>query len=348
VKSNMVALIAALASSGLLLGLPAAGPARDEKPATLAMAWPTATRAALPATLPDGAAYQPLFFLDAATSVGTAPRKDQLRLLVRTEARVRVLRSLPGDGSFQAVTGSGTTLAWIENTGGGLALWTSDASGVRRVTTDVGKFRSYRSENDLVLADGQARWVAVDESGTTEVRSVALTGGPVSVRSLPGSWRLAGWPWLVDGVTDTRGAGALRNAETGEQRPVTRTAQAATDCSPEYCRVVSIDDDGWSRIELMRPDGSERSTIAEGDVNTAVVDVAPLGRFEIWVRIGTNSELTGNAELLVHEIATNRTVQISPDAGQITYRGGVLWWTAGSLSTFVRHSLDLRTIPGAP
>ncbi len=348
-----MALAAALLSSGLLLGLPAAGPSRDETPAPVAVAWPTAQRAALPATLPDGTAYQPIFFTDAATSVGTAPSPDgkQLRLLVRTEARLRVLRSLPSaaDPSFQALTGSGATLAWIESTrDGGLSLWTADASRARRVTTDIGTFRSYRSENDLVLADGQAHWTAVDRSGGTELRSVALSGGPVSVRSTPGSWRLAGWPWLVDGVTDTRGAAVLRNADTGEQRRITRTPQAATDCSPDYCRVVSIDDDGWSRIELMRPDGSGRSTIAEGDVNTAVVDVAPLGRFEIWVRIGSNSDLTGNAELLVHEIATNRTVQISPDAGQITYRSGVLWWTAGNLTTFVRHSLDLRTIPGAP
>ncbi len=347
----MVALAAALASSGLLLGLPAAGPARDETPAPVAVAWPTAQRAALPATLPDGTAYQPIFFQDARTSVGTAPSPDgkQLRLLVRTEARVRVLRSLPDavNPSFQAVTGSGTTLAWIENAGA-LSLWTADASTVRRVTVDVGNFRSYRSSGDLEVVDGQAHWVAGDKSGGTSVRSVALSGGPVSGRVLPGSWRVTGWPWLVDGVTDTRGASVLRNAVTGEQRPITRTARASTECSPDYCRVVSIDDDGWSRIELMHPDGSNRSTIAEGDVNTAVVDVAPLGRFELWVRIGKTSELTGNAELLVHEIATNRTVQISQDAGQITYRNGVVSWTAGSLTTFVRHSLDLRTIPGAP
>ena len=57
------------------------------------------------------------------------------------------------------------------------------------------------------------------------------------------------------------------------------------------------------------------------------------------------SELTGNAQLLIYEIATRRTVEISPDAGQVGYRGGVLWWSTGNQDTFVRHSLDLRTVP---
>jgi hypothetical protein len=95
----------------------------------------------------------------------------------------------------------------------------------------------------------------------------------------------------------------------------------------------------------MHPDGSARVDVAGDTAATEITDVAPLGRFQVFVTIGANSELTGNAELLIYEIKTRRTVQVSPDAGQIAYRNGVLSWSTGNLETFVRHSLDLRTIP---
>ena len=37
-------------------------------------------------------------------------------------------------------------------------------------------------------------------------------------------------------------------------------------------------------------------------------------------------------------------VEISPDATDVTYKSGVLWWSTGSQDEFVRHSLDLRTV----
>jgi hypothetical protein len=44
------------------------------------------------------------------------------------------------------------------------------------------------------------------------------------------------------------------------------------------------------------------------------------------------------------EIATRRTVEISPDAGSVSYRGGMLWWSTGNLEAIVWHALDQRTI----
>ena len=61
-------------------------------------------------------------------------------------------------------------------------------------------------------------------------------------------------------------------------------------------------------------------------------------------RIGPNSELTGNSELIAVELATRRTVAVSPDAGAVSYRGGMLWWSTGNLDAIVWHALDLRTI----
>ncbi|GAA2479620.1 hypothetical protein Ahu01nite_018370 [Winogradskya humida] len=343
-------LISALAAGTLLLALPPAAQGKTGAPAPLSVAWPTASKAALPATLPDKTAYEPTLFLDANTSVGTAPTPDgkSLRLLIRTKTE-KVLRTLPSTAnpSFQSVSVAGGTLGWFERTDkGGLQLWMADlkTGAVRQVTADTGLARFYRSDNDLVIADGRFRWVASGPRDTTEVRSVALQGGPVEVRPEPGSWRFTGWPWLVDGATSTTGATTLRNLVTGQDVKVKTTRKAATDCSPTWCQVVSLDEDGYSRIELMRPDGSARVDVAGDTANTEIVDVAPLGKFEIFVRIDANSELTGNAELLMYEIATHRTVQVSPDAGQIAYRNGVLSWSTGNLETFVRHSLDLRTI----
>ncbi|MFI5937565.1 hypothetical protein [Actinoplanes sp. NPDC051494] len=343
-------LIAALAAGALLLALPPAAPGRAAAPSSLALAWPAASKATLPATLPDGTAYEPALFLDAGTSVGTAPSADgtSLRLLKRgADGRTQVLRSLPAaqNPSFQSpAAGADGLLAWFERTdAGGLRLWAADPTA-HLVTADVGQVRFYRSENDLSIAEGRLRWVALGAANVTELRSAAPGGGPVEVRTEPGSWRLAGWPWLVDGVTSTTGATTLRNVTTGTDVPITGTRKAATDCSPAWCQVVSLDEDGYSRIELMRPDGSERVDVAGDTAATEIIDVAPLGRFQVFVTIGANSELTGNAQLLVYEIATHRTVRISPDAGQIAYRNGVLSWSTGNLDTFVRHSLDLRTV----
>lgn len=348
-----VGLVAALAASGLLLALPPAAVGRPAGPAPAALAWPAAQKATLPAALPDGTAYEPGVFADARTSAGTAPSRDgkASRLVVRAaDGSVRQLRTLPSarNPSFQSLTVGGDQLFWFERTDAGLELWAADLRPGRpahRVTVDAGQARFYRSDDDLVVAEGRLHWVASGPAGATEVRSVALGGGPVDVRPVPGTWRLLSWPWMVDGVADTRGARTLHNLATGRDTTIARPRKGATDCSEAWCRIVSLDDDGFSRIELMRPDGGERHEIAGGTAATEIVDVAPLGRFEVFVRIGRNAELTGSAQLLVHETATRRTVEVSPDAGNVTYRNGVLWWTTGNQESFVRHSLDLRTVP---
>jgi len=47
--------------------------------------------------------------------------------------------------------------------------------------------------------------------------------------------------------------------------------------------------------------------------------------------------------VLMYEIATRRTAEISPDAFSVAYRGGVLSWSTGTQQSFVRHALDLRS-----
>lgn len=347
-------LVAALLASAALLALPAGGNAKPAAPVTAAVAWPQAQRGTVQATLPDGAEYRPGLFLDARTSIGTAATPDDrfLRLVrVGTDGSVRQLRRLPRaqHPSYQALTVTGDVLAWVESTDGGrLRLFAAGLTGTwapRELTADLGRAEFYQSQYDLVIAEGRVHWVAAATGDVTQIRSVALTGGPVRTRVEPGTWKLSAYPWLVDGVNASSGSTVLRDLSTGRDTPVRGARKRATTaCSPAWCRMASLTADGLSRIELMRPDGNGREWIAGDTAATVIVDVAPLDRFEVLSRIGPNSELTGNNELIAVEIATRRTVEISPDAGSVSYRGGMLWWSTGNLDAIVWHALDLRTI----
>jgi hypothetical protein len=188
-------------------------------------------------------------------------------------------------------------------------------------------------------------WVAAGSDDTTEVRSVALTGGPVGTRPVPGTWTLSAWPWLVNGITATGGATLLKNMSTDRDLPVAKIgSRSTTQCGPTWCQVASLAKDGAHQIDLMRPDGSGRLRVAGDTAKTVIADVAPLDRYEVYSKTGPDSDLTGNVQLLIFEIATRRTVEVSPDAGRVSYRNGVLVWATGNLDTFIWHALDLRTI----
>jgi hypothetical protein len=108
--------------------------------------------------------------------------------------------------------------------------------------------------------------------------------------------------------------------------------------------VAALSRDGFTRIELMRPDGTARERIGGRTAETELVDVALLDRFEVLAQIDRNAELTGHIRLTVFDIATRRTVEVSPDASSVSYRAGVLWWSTGNQDAFIRHTVDLRTV----
>ena len=353
---HAVALLAALGVAGVLLVAPPGQAPPPATPVPAALAWPKARTGAVPATLPDGSAYEPAAFLDAATSVGTATggRAGAVQRLVlrRGDGSLRVLRSLPESAApfFGDVAVDGDVLAWSEGTGGGtLELWTAslrDARPGRRVTADAGDLLSHGSEHDLTIEGGRLHWAASDPSGADAVRlsSVSLAGGPVTSRTLPGRWQLSAWPWLVNGATTTLGTTALRDAVTGREVRVARPGGlATTNCGPAWCEDVSQERDGGTRVELRRPDGGDRVRVPADAVTPAIDDVAPLDRFEVLSQAGPTTDVTGSGPLLVFELDTRRTVQLSPDAGTVSYRHGVLWWLNGNGGT-VWHSVDLRTV----
>jgi hypothetical protein len=318
------------------------------------MAWPRAQRGVISATLPDGTAYQPGIFLDARTSVGTAATPDgkSMRLLlVDAHQSLRQLRRVPAkeNPSFQTFAVAGDVLVWAEGTArGGTQLWKVNLRNGRpaqKLTSDTGAAAFYHSHYDLVINAGRLYWVASRNDDVTEVRSVALTGGPVQTRAVAGAWQLSVWPWLVNGITAASGTTLLRNLLTNRDVAVSGTgSRSTTQCSPTWCQVVTLSKDGYNQIDLMHPDGTAREHAAGGTAATVIADPAPLDRFQVFSEIGPDSDLTGNIQLLVFELASRRTVEVSPDAGRVSYRNGVLSWATGNQDTFVWHTVDLRTI----
>ncbi|NMO53929.1 hypothetical protein HH310_22450 [Actinoplanes sp. TBRC 11911] len=342
----------ALVAGVLLLVLPAAGKQVHPPPAAMELGWPNAKRAVLAATLTDGTPYEPGLFLNAGTSIGTAPSKDHrwVRLLERrSDGSVVLIRELPQgrSPSFSGLAAAGDTLVWIENlTQGKSSVWTSSLRrpAPRSLTADAGDVASDQSAYDLVIAAGSVYWTASGASDTTEVRSVPLSGGAVTVRAEPGDWGLSAWPYMVNGVISAPGTTLIRDLVTGRDRAVRSVARAITRCSPSWCEMSVVDKHGETSVELMRPDGSHRMRVGGSDMAGALPDPVVLDRFEILAQFDTNSQLTNHTVLIAYELATHRQVLISPDAFDVTYRAGVLWWSTGTDDNFIRHAVDLRTV----
>jgi hypothetical protein len=346
---------AALAAAGALLVVPLdRQPSRPQR-VSVEAAWPGVQRADIPARLADATAYDPLTFLDARTSIGTAETPDgtALRLVLRdARGSVRELRRHPVQDNplYQSLTTAGDEVAWAEATSDGrYRLWALDPRGnapARQVTADTGNALLYNWQHDLVFADGRLHWTAADpdDPQITQIRSVPLTGGTVAARTQPGSWALSTWPWLVDVGANPLENTRLHDLGTGREITVPTTGVQTTRCTPTWCRAEVATGGGTVRIDLMRPDGSARRRVAGGTASPALIDVAPLDSFEILVEPHANSELTGTTGLAAYDITTGRTVDISPDAANVAYRNGVLWWSSGIRDTIIWHTLDLRTV----
>lgn len=359
--SSLVVLAVAFAAAGVLLiwapesdGAPAA-PAAPVRVAASA-AWPDAQRATITGELSDGSAFVPGHFLDARTAVGTAATPDgrSLRLVVRgVDGSSRELRSLPLDqgpayGSFAA---SDTELVWVESTSTNAAahLWVADLrdtrSPARRLTTDTGAALLLGSQYDLIVNGGRVYWAAAPAgTGLTEIRSIPVAGGAISMRTREGLWGLSAWPWLTDGSEQTSRA-RLHNLATGRDVEVdTGKGTELLTCGPAWCRVMVVGDGGIARTDLMRHDGSARTTVADGNASAVGTDVAVLDRFELFFESRPGADRTTTSALLVHDITTERTVEVSPAVDGAFSRAGMLWWSTSEDDAVVWHTLDLRTV----
>jgi hypothetical protein len=356
-KAGAAGLAVSLAAAAGLLLLSPRGDDEPEPPARAALTsvWPDAQRADIPGNLPDGPVYHPGLFLDARTSVGTAPAPDgtSMRLLVRAaDGALRELRRLPlsGNPTFDNFTAAGGEVVWTESADGGTPqVWAANlttAAEPRMLTADTGNAVFYGSQYDLVIAEDRVHWVAAGEDAeqVTEIRSVPLAGGEVTIAEEPGTWSLSAWPWLADGAGDQTGTTRLRNPVTKRDVEVRTTGAELTTCGPAWCRVMVMTSQDLARIDVMHPDGTARQRIAGGNARAALPDVAILDRFEVLSEPQPDSDLTGTEALLVYDIRTGRTVDVNVAVDGAFSRGGVLWWSTGDQDTIVWHTLDLRTV----
>jgi hypothetical protein len=313
----------------------------------------------IPAALPDGPAYSPVLFLDPRTSVGTAPSPDgtHLRLVLRSaDGTIRELRRLPiADGAqYAGFARDGDEFAWAESTAGAgghgrTELWAANLTSgtpARRLTSDGGDMVFFNSQYDLVVNAGRLYWasVAPGDETATEIRSVALTGGEVSVRTEPGAWAVSAYPWLVSAGTGTSGPVQLRDLEQRKVIEVDATGSELVTCSPAWCRVLVLAADGPGRIELMRPDGTSRQRVAGGVATAAVIDVAVLDRFEVLSLADAGRTATDSQQLLLYDARDQRTVVVTDGSGLVLCRDGILWWSTGGSDVTAWHSLDLRAL----
>lgn len=363
-RRTWLAVGAALALIGLLLGLPAprhpvpaAATTTPSKP-TLASVWPKAKPFTIPAIFPDGSTYTPTLILDPGVSMGTVASADGQRVdldLVPADGPPRVLQSqlISDGGSFDGLGYAGGQVYWMHtlsdaNGAAHVTLWTAPRSGgaARQLTADVGAPTFYGSQYDVQPVGDRLYWVAgvPGHQDRTELRSVALTGGTVSVTVVDGSWAMSRWPWLVTAPSASDQPTRLRDLGTGRTVEVKAPANKQVTCSPNWCRLIPNNSTQATETDLIRPDGTDTIVVGGADAAAVASDVALRDRFEVLMSIVNATGQIAISTLALYDIAHRRSVLVSPVATNAGGRGDYLWWSTGDNETLAWHGLDLRTL----
>lgn len=344
---TMISLTVALAATAVILlvkpphpgGTASAGDSGAEP--ALASAYPKARVVAVEG--PEG--YAPLFFFDDKRSAGTVETADgQTVLLVAGREVRRVAKALMAE--FAGFVADGDRLVWLEMTldpqGRAVSrLWAVEGTApARMITADTGDVALFDKRDDLVLHDGKVSWVAAapGEPPATEIRTVAIGGGKVSVERREGAFSFTGWPWLTTVNLGQNGPIQLLNVVSGEQLSVPVRPGELVSCSPSWCRAIIIGGGpGSTVIELQKPKETNRSRAVSGAVAAALVDVALLDRFEVYSYQG--------GRLVLYDVESRKTVVVAKSGvAQVVSRGSVLWWATGDAEATAWHALDLRTL----
>lgn len=328
-------------------------------PSQLAVAptWSGPAPATISGRLADGAVYQPRAYLTQETSVGVAESPDGAfrRVVLRTGGRVIELRRVasPALPQFEGFTASGDTLVWAESVSeAGQAVrtklwrtnWRTGAEPVV-VTSNTGEADFFGGQHDLVVRSRRVYWSAVgtSRSGETEIRSVALTGGSVSIRRLTGTYALSAWPWAVS--PGGRGAPVrLLNLNDGKRIEVGTGAAETAICSPNWCRTATLEGNSVARFDVLRPDGSQRRRMAGNEATPSIADVALLDRFvPLTTDRGDAGDRVG-VGLSLYDISTGHTDLVAADVANVQGRDGMLWWSTGTGDELAWHAIDLRAL----
>ena len=351
----MLAVAVALVVLLLTLRDPVRQPGPASPPLVVAPTWAGPKPVDVPGTLADGAAYVPRLFLNAETSAGVATSPDGVVRVILTgpSQSVTELRRLPASDSAQ-VNGfavDGDTLVWMElvarpGAAPTYTLWqTTWRSGAdpTQVTTNTGEVSFYGLESDVVVADGRATWTAIapGPGNETEVRTVPLTGGEVSIKRLGGEFALTTPPWAVSVSAGRGSAISLVNLSTDASTTVATGPSEVAACSPTWCRIAVTSDTALVGIEVMHPDGSDRRKVSGNEATPTIGDPTLLERY---VPLATDRG-DGGVGLSLHDLETRKTELVTPQAANVQGRFGVLWWSTGAGTTLTWHAVDLRQIP---
>ena len=346
----------------LLLGLPspqhpAAAVPAGARPATLASVWPAARPFSIPSGFPDGSAYTPVVILDPGASVGVLARSDGVHtdlVLAPSAGPPRVLQSqlITDGGSYDGITFTADRIFWmhtLSDTEGRahVTLWAADRSGgpATQLTADTGAPVFYGSQYDVQVVGDRIYWASAHpgDAEQSDLRSVAVSGGPVSVRVLDGLWALSVWPWLVNAPSASGAPTRLRNLLTGATITAAVPANKMASCSPTWCRLIP-DNASVTETDLIRPDGSDRRVIGAGDAAAIDSDVALLDRFELLLTTKNSATQIVVSTLALYDIQTRRSVVVDPAARGGGARGTFMWWSTGDNETLTWHGVDLRTL----
>ncbi|MCC3763525.1 hypothetical protein K3N28_10605 [Glycomyces sp. TRM65418] len=309
----------------------------------------------------DGAPWTPLAVLDG-------PNADAHALLATDEAGSLVYLEQDADGALSstviaepggvpgvvATAATDERLAWIQSVPDEQGrveseLWTAERDADGRpgeavlLTADTGDVITAGSAYDLQFAAERLHWLATARGETliTERRSIGWDGGDVDVVGHRGAWQSAAWPWLASAGSDSLGGAQLVRTDTGAGVKVFSGADELTLCSATWCRLVVTSPDG-SRIDLVRPDGSERVTVAEGFASAVSPDVGLIDRFE---PLAETTATTGDGTTVtLFDLEADSAYLVASSAGDTGADARHLWWSSGTGELLVWHVLDLTDL----
>ncbi|GGM30663.1 hypothetical protein ACFFX1_46385 [Dactylosporangium sucinum] len=350
----LIALAVALALGGWLLAarpahppVPPPQPQAAKTPAPQVVAQRPATT---PARLADGTAFTPQFYPDAATAIGTvrSPDASAERLVLVRGGAERELRRVPAERypQFLGFAAADGVLYWAESTATTAGPWETrmwkaslDGGAPVSLTTDAGAAVFFDSQFDLVVAEGRLHWIAAppDDSDRTELRSVALGGGKVTVESMPGRYRWTTWPWMQSADVQS-GPVELVDRATGQRRTVAATAAETLGCTPAWCRSVAATASG-NLFQVLSAEGGDRRRIP-GEVNAVTVDVGLMDRYEVLTELADEK-----VRVLAYDLRDGTTKLLASDVGVVGARGPVVFWSTGAAAPETWNALDLRTLP---
>ncbi len=338
---------------------PAAGAADQSDAEQLVDVWPGAVVRTLSASLPGGALYAPLLFLDADTSVGVTTTSDARTIelvVMHSDGAVRTLRTLTGPRrpTIAATAATADQIYWIEaseDDGGRrrAEIWHAPTrSGeARRLATDFSEVLFYDSVYDLQVSGDRLYWAAFGVGATdgSEIHSVPVAGGRIQARRLDDVYALTAWPWATTGAAGEPGDLELINLESGQRRTVPADANEILTCTPTWCRVTTLVNRGQSiTVDLQRADGSERRRVGGQALMPLNPDVALVDRFEVLAGPSPGGS-PATQRLWLHDLSTRRSAMLADSVmATIGSRGGYLWWSTGDNEVMVWQVLDLRQL----